>query len=145
MEKAGKISVSRFRELLPHWSQHGGTGPRTATTTLVGGPPPYHHRNRDKGIVSENCAGGTMLLPIGCTQPLHRHPVDEIYVVARGRVSFRSDGGTEVEAEPFDCMLAPSGVYHAAKNIGEEDAWIIWFHAGLCRSEDFEFWPDETT
>lgn len=85
-----------------------------------------------------------MLLPRDCTQRLHRHPVDEIYVVVRGKVTFRSDEGTEIEAEPFDCMYAPSGVYHAARNISEEHAWIIWFHAGLCKHEEFEFHPDET-
>ena len=144
MQQAGKIFVSKFKEIRPHWSQPGGPGTQMATNTLIGGPPPYLHWDRDRGIVCNSCAAGTFLLPRDCVQVLHRHPVDEVYVLVRGRVTYRSDEGPEVEAEPFDCMYAPSGVYHAARTIGTEDAWIIWFWVGLCRPEDFERYPDES-
>lgn len=58
---------------------------------------------------------------------LHRHPYEEVFIVASGRATFTLDGD-EVEAGPEDVVVAPPGTPHRFVNSGGEPLRLTAIH-----------------
>ena len=55
----------------------------------------------------------------GVTSPRHTHPGEEIvYVLEGAPIEYQLEGKPSVTLKPGDVLFIPSGVVHAAKNVG---------------------------
>jgi mannose-6-phosphate isomerase-like protein (cupin superfamily) len=61
--------------------------------------------------------------------PLHRHPVEEVFLLVRGEATF-TVGASRVEAGAGDIVVVPAGVPHRFVNSGEAPLVIHAFLAG---------------
>jgi len=138
-----EVKMVRYDDLKKKWTERAGPGSKTASTMYVGGVPPAINWNRGEGIDCDSCSAGTVLVPVGNVQRMHRHPIDEIYIVMRGQAGFRSDDGKELYGGPLTCFFAPSNVFHGIRNVGLEELMTVWFQPGQITMDQIEFYPDE--
>jgi quercetin dioxygenase-like cupin family protein len=57
----------------------------------------------------------------GASFPRHRHPGEEIIYVLAGTLEYEVDG-KPVTVKAGDVLFVPTGVIHAARNVGKEPA-----------------------
>jgi mannose-6-phosphate isomerase-like protein (cupin superfamily) len=136
MEK--KVTVVPFSKLKPNWTATKSDVPgfHRWAVDYVGGPEGFVHRSRENAAVSENCEAGVVVFPAGTSGAgLHTHTSDEVYILHRGKMAVILEDGSEVILEPLDGAFAPAGVPHSIRNVGTEDAYLIYFHSGLERLE----------
>lgn len=132
--------VIPFGQLKPNWKLHRADQPgyQRWAVTWVGGSEGFLHMNREVGGVSDKCLAGLMVFPVGTQGAgLHTHGFDEVYIIHRGRMAIRRDDGSEFEMGPLDAAYMPAGAPHTIRNIGDEDAYLIFFHTAL-EKESFQ-------
>ena len=74
---------------------------------------------------SETMTFGRVTIKAGQANPRHRHPnCDEILHLLSGRLE-HSLGDERFPMEPGDTVSIPTGIFHNARSIGDEDAVMI--------------------
>ena len=69
---------------------------------------------------------GRCVLNPGMSNPRHLHPnCSEVLVVVQGRILHTGPGDTQVEMTVSDTVTIPPGVWHCARNIGDEPAVLF--------------------
>jgi quercetin dioxygenase-like cupin family protein len=58
----------------------------------------------------------------GAVAPRHRHPGEEIVYVLSGAIEYRLDGAAPTTIRAGGVLFIPSGMVHAATNVGAEPA-----------------------
>ena len=61
-------------------------------------------------------------IPPGVTAARHSHPGEEIAYVLKGTLEYRLDGRPPVTLKAGETLFIPSGVVHAATNVGTHEA-----------------------
>lgn len=141
--KDSGIQKVRYQDLSKKWTQRGGSGSETASTMFIGGVPPTIHWNLVDGLTCSTCSAGTVMVPVGHVQRMHRHPIDELYIVVQGQAGFRNNDGKELYGGPLTCFFAPAGTFHGIRNVGLEDLMTVWFQPGQITMDQIEFYPEE--
>jgi quercetin dioxygenase-like cupin family protein len=68
---------------------------------------------------------GRVTIRSGCNNPVHRHPnCEEVLHLLSGKLEHMLDGKT-FSMNPGDTITIPSGLWHNALAVGEEDAKMI--------------------
>lgn len=67
----------------------------------------------------------------GATLPLHQHPFINAGVLLKGQLQVEKEDGTTLLLNPGDTIVELVNQWHLGKSIGEEDAEIIVFYAGI--------------
>jgi quercetin dioxygenase-like cupin family protein len=74
---------------------------------------------------SDTMTVGRCYIDPGCANPRHHHPnCDEILVVIHGSVE-HSAGDELVALDSGDAISIPAGVVHNARNVGEDQAFLL--------------------
>ncbi len=134
-----EIQVVRFRQMKPFWGNRNNEVPGNGrwAVTPVAGPEGFLHMNRDDPdvVVTEKCTVGFMHFPPGVSSPgLHVHEtLDEVYFIARGEMAVRFGDGHEEPVNQYDVVFVPAGTPHGIRNVGLEDAHLVWFQNGVER------------
>ncbi|HEX4124103.1 MAG TPA: cupin domain-containing protein [Tepidisphaeraceae bacterium] len=72
---------------------------------------------------SSDMTVGRCILNPGKSNPRHQHPnCSETLVVLQGRIAHTGPDGSEVEMNVGDTVTIPAGIWHHARNIGDEEA-----------------------
>jgi quercetin dioxygenase-like cupin family protein len=80
---------------------------------------------------------GRVTLRAGATTVRHRHPnCDEILHVLRGRIE-HSLAGDSFTMHPGDTISIPTGIWHGARALGEDDAEVIICFSSADRQVEF--------
>jgi quercetin dioxygenase-like cupin family protein len=58
----------------------------------------------------------------GAVAARHRHPGEEIVYVLKGAIEYRVEGQAPVTLRAGGVLFIPSGVVHAATNVGNDEA-----------------------
>ena len=103
--------------------------------TLEAGPPPWR-------LCLVGTPGLRVVLicwPPGYTSVSHAHPgAEEIFSILRGRAAFTIGDDPEREVGPAAFLLAPRGVWHTIRVVGDDPLLLL---AAVAPNEDR---PDET-
>lgn len=86
--------------------------PRPAGTTRI------DLQRHDLGIPGREVWQLRVTFAPGASFPRHRHPGEEIIYVLEGTIEYDLDAKTPVTLKAGDVLFVPSGIVHAAKNIG---------------------------
>jgi mannose-6-phosphate isomerase-like protein (cupin superfamily) len=79
------------------------------------------------GLVGSSLIWGEMAPGYGL--PLHRHPVEEVFLVVRGQATF-TIGESRVAAGAGNIVVVPAGVPHRFVSAGDEPLLMHAFLAG---------------
>jgi mannose-6-phosphate isomerase-like protein (cupin superfamily) len=81
-----------------------------------------------RAIPAEHFTLSVMYVPPGQGNAAHRHEVEEVFFVLRGKVLvfFEDGAGGRVETVlgPWDCVSCPADVIHGFQNVGVEGAYL---------------------
>jgi mannose-6-phosphate isomerase-like protein (cupin superfamily) len=139
------VRIVRLADLKPNWGSYRADEPgyQRWAVNWVGGPEGYLHMNREVGGISESCLAGLMVFPVGTSGAgLHTHGFDEVYVVHRGKMALIHGDKSETVLGPLDAAFMPAGVPHSARNVGDEDCYLIFFQAAI-EKQDFQMGGEE--
>jgi len=71
----------------------------------------------------------------------HKHSNWEMLLILSGQWEITTPNGGKVILDPWDVMMVPGGIYHDAKNISDEDAYLAGINPGNVQAKFF-FHPD---
>ncbi len=71
----------------------------------------------------------------------HKHSNWEMLLILSGKWEITTPNGGKVILDPWDVMMVPGGIYHDAKNISDEDAYLAGINPGNVQAQFF-FHPD---
>ena len=128
-ENAPPVQLIRWDALEPRWTMPGARvgGSLRRAVSWVGGAPGLVNFNREVGTTSDRLAmGATIVLP-GNSQPVHTHTVPEHVLVLRGRAEL-TGYPQEATLKPLDFLLAPPGIPHGLRAVGDEPLYLLWIH-----------------
>lgn len=81
---------------------------------------------------------GRVTIPAGIANPRHRHPnCDEILHLLSGRIE-HTLGDERFIMEPGDTISIPSGVWHNARALSDEDAEMVICFSSADRETEME-------
>ena len=70
---------------------------------------------------------GVAAMPPGTINNLHIHFTAEVFMIQRGRWTFRwgAEGENTIEGGPGDVVSVPTWIFRGFSNTGDEDGWIF--------------------
>lgn len=71
----------------------------------------------------------------------HKHSNWEMLLILTGQWEITTPNGGKVILDPWDVIVVPGGLYHDAKNISDEDAYLAGINPGNVQAQFF-FHPD---
>ena len=79
-----------------------------------------------QGGSSQAMTLGRVTIKPGMANPHHHHPnCEEILYVEAGEVEHTLPDGGTVKMKPGDAIVIPQGVWHHARNIGQDEVIVI--------------------
>ncbi|HVW48482.1 MAG TPA: cupin domain-containing protein [Solirubrobacterales bacterium] len=122
---AARTRLVRWADLEPDWSlpRAGEGGYLRRTMSWVGGAEGKLHFNRDTGIVNDRLVLGATVIEPGNREPAHSHATAEHMLIVSGRAAPPDDGEP---LGPLDFVLAPPGVEHGLRALGDERLAVVW-------------------
>jgi mannose-6-phosphate isomerase-like protein (cupin superfamily) len=105
--------------------QDGVVGMAALTPDAQPGCRAFVHFNGPTDQLSGLCAGMAVLDPGASPHPPHRHPEEEILIVAAGTGEIEC-GGTTTQVGPGDILYCAGGVLHGITNSGPVPLTFYW-------------------
>lgn len=79
-----------------------------------------------KAKTSDTMTVGRVTIAAGHKNPNHYHPnCSEILYLISGQLEHTLPDGSYVAMHPGDSIVIPTGIWHHARNIGEEEAVVL--------------------
>jgi mannose-6-phosphate isomerase-like protein (cupin superfamily) len=115
------VNVERATATLPD----GVIGLDALTAAVQDGCRVFVHYNGPTGQLAGMCTGMAVLDPGASPHPPHRHPEEELLIIADGNGEIECDGRTS-QVGPGAIMYCAANVLHGVTNTGKVPLTFYW-------------------